>query len=92
MQIQDVEKLAELSRIEIPADEKESILNDLQSIVSYIDQIEKVSVENLAEAEYPLRNVFREDGPAHASKMYTEKIINSAPETDGNFVKVQSIL
>jgi len=47
MQIKDVEKLAELSRIEIPDSEKGSILNDLQSILSYIDQIEKAEVRPL---------------------------------------------
>ena len=91
MQITDVEKLAELARIEMPEAEKESILTDLTAVLSYIDQIQKVSVEE-SYVEPDLRNIMREDTGAHQVGLYTEKILAEAPEVSDGYIKVQSIL
>lgn len=98
MNIQDIEKLALLSRIEMPPEEKEGILKDLESIVGYIKQIENVSVENLSaqadasETKYELINIMREDNNPHESGLFTEKILKEVPEQENGFVKVQAIL
>ena len=47
MELKDVEKLAQLARIELPENEKEGIFNDLKSILGYIDQIEKVQLKEV---------------------------------------------
>ena len=97
MQIKDVEKLAQLARIELPEAEKEGILNDLKSILGYIDQIEKVKDSGVAPQELGLevgllRNVMREDVNAHQSGAYTKEIVEEMPEAMDGFLKVQSIL
>lgn len=92
MNIQDVEKLALLSRIEMPPEEKEAILKDLESILGYIKQIESVSIENIPVTEYEFINIMREDKDPHETGLFTEKILKEVPEVENGFVKVQAIL
>jgi aspartyl-tRNA(Asn)/glutamyl-tRNA(Gln) amidotransferase subunit C len=92
MEIKDVEKLAQLARIELPESEKEGILNDLKSILGYIDQIEKADVSGVKEGEYLLRNVMREDVNPHETGVNTKEILTEMPESQDGFLKVQSIL
>ena len=90
--IQDVEKLAQLARIDISEGEKEELLNDLRGILDYIDQVRAVSVDIGEREAGEVRNVMREDANPHESGVYTEKILASAPATENGYVKVKQIL
>lgn len=92
MELKDVEKLAQLARIELPESEKEGILNDLKSILGYIDQIEQVDVSGLKDHEYALRNVMRVDANPHETGVHTKEILAEMPSEQDGFLKVQSIL
>jgi aspartyl-tRNA(Asn)/glutamyl-tRNA(Gln) amidotransferase subunit C len=92
MEIKDVEKLAQLARIELPDSEKEGILNDLKSILGYINQIEQVDVSSVKDVQYTLRNVMRADENPHETGANTKEIIAEMPESQDGFLKVQSIL
>lgn len=91
MQIKDVEKLAELARIDMGEIEKEEILKDLGSILGYVDQVKNAPVSE-SQAEYILRNVMREDINPHETGIYTDKILAEAPDKQGGYVKVKKIL
>ena len=60
LNIKDIEKLAELARIEILEDEKKMVLKELTSIVGYISEIDKVSSEDIVVKNDHI-NVFRDD-------------------------------
>lgn len=91
--IKDIEKLAELSRIAISPEEKESFRKDMDSILGYVDQIQKVSANLSAEKKAGiLRNVMREDKNPHESGIHTETLISAAPKREGNYLKVKKIL
>jgi len=90
--IQDVEKLAQLARIDISEGEKEELLKDLRGILDYIDQVRAVSVDIGEREAGEVRNVMREDANPHESGVYTEKILASAPATENGYVKVKQIL
>ena len=92
MDLQTVEKLAQLARIEISAKEKEELLKDLQGILGYIDQVQSVSVDMGEREAGEVRNVMREDVDPHEAGMYTEKILASAPASENGYVKVKQIL
>ena len=92
MELKDVEKLAKLSRIEISENEKEGVLADLKSILGYVEQIESVSTGDIETTDELLRNVMREDGTPHESGIYTEILLNVAPESQDGYVKVKQIL
>lgn len=91
--IKDIEKLAELSRIAISPEEKESFRKDMDSILGYVDQVQKVSA-NLSEEKKAglVRNVMREDTNPHESGIHTETLISAAPKRQGNYLKVKKIL
>ena len=90
MEIKDVENLAELARIELSEDEKRDLLSDMDSILGYIKQIEKIDVQHsvLNNANY---NIWREDEiiPREFSH---ELIVKQFPDSKNGFLKVKKIL
>jgi len=60
MQIKDIEKLAELAKIELTEEEKKSLQKDMDSILGYVDQIKQARVEDI-EIQHENYNVWRED-------------------------------
>lgn len=93
MKKEDIEHLAQLSRIALTDSEVESLTTDITSILGYVSEIEQmtgtVEVEKKVGA---LFNVMREDCDPHESGMYTEDLLNLAPHRDGQYIKVQKIL
>ena len=92
MDITDIDKLAELARLEIPQAEKEQVLKDLTSIMGYIAQIGEVSVPTDLVPEYDLYNVMREDVVTTDGGQYTDKLIAQMPDHEGGLLKVKQIL
>jgi aspartyl-tRNA(Asn)/glutamyl-tRNA(Gln) amidotransferase subunit C len=90
MEIKDIEKLAELAKIELNDKEKEKLLKDLDSILDYVKQIEVVDVKDI-EVEYENRNVWREDMPG-ARDFSKEIITEEFPDSQDGFVKVKKIM
>ena len=90
---EDIQKLAELSRIKIAPAEQESLRTQIESILGYIDQIKKATTisKQVAGVE-GLHNVMRDDGEPHMPSEFTEKILSSAPAREGNYLKVKKIL
>ena len=91
--VKEIEKLAALSRIKLGDDEKEGLRKDIDAILGYVGEIQKVSsVTGLEKKAGTLRNVMREDTSPHESGIFTEDIIKQAPAREGNYVKVKKIL
>lgn len=90
--IEEVKKLASLSRIKISPEEEISMQVEISSILGYVDQINQVNLGDVANILPEQRNVWREDGEVNTSGEYTEKILNNAPGREGNYVKVKKIL
>lgn len=92
MDIKDIDKLAELARLEIPQAEKEQVLKDLTSIMGYIAQIGEVTVPTDAVPEYDLKNVMRDDVVTTDSGSYTDALVAEMPDHEAGFLKVKQIL
>ena len=92
MNIQDVQHLATLARLDIPAEEQESLLADLQAMVSYIDQISAVDVAGREQTVGDVRNVMREDVVTNEPGSNTAAIMAEVPSKEDGFVKVKKIL
>lgn len=96
MEIKDVEKLAELAKIELTEEEKKALLKDMDSILDYVKQITEADVPEL-EVNYPNKNVWREDLPASGGgdsmlDFSTDLIVEQFPDSKDGFVKVKKIL
>ena len=90
----EVKKLAELSRIALSDTEVAKLQGEIDSIVTYIDTIQKVQLPAKPEPSVYLdiENVMRDDGTPHAPGIYTEAMLAQAPKREGKYLKVKKIL
>ncbi|MDQ3076938.1 MAG: aspartyl/glutamyl-tRNA amidotransferase subunit C [bacterium] len=89
--VEDIRKLAMLARMKLSSEEEVKLVQDMDNILGYVQQIQEAS-DSLDASEPTLKNVFRNDTQSHESGLYTEKILNEAPLRDGAYVKVKKIL
>jgi aspartyl-tRNA(Asn)/glutamyl-tRNA(Gln) amidotransferase subunit C len=90
---EDIKKLADLSRIELSAEEMASLPGQFEGILGYVDQIQKAVAGGSGKAEVgDLHNVMCEDTNPHESGIHTEAILANAPMREGNYLKVKKIL
>lgn len=90
---EDVQKLAALARLSIPDASLEARAAEFDSIVSYIGQLDELSIDaTKAPAVPPLRNVFRKDGEPTPPGTWTEKLVGMFPERAGNHLSVKKII
>jgi aspartyl-tRNA(Asn)/glutamyl-tRNA(Gln) amidotransferase subunit C len=99
MDITEIKKLANLSRIDIKDDEAKAMAQDFDAILAYVDQIKEVSEEIgdkdevLTDKEnYFLYNITREDEVTNNNIEKRENILKNAPDTQDDFIKVKQIL
>lgn len=97
MDSKTVKHIARLARIKITEKEEEKMKEELSAILGYIEQLNKVETEGieplyqntgLLNSTRPdkYREDFKVGGELH------EKLIGQAPEKEGRFVKVRSVL
>ena len=96
--IKDIEKLAELSRIKLKDAEKAQMQKEISSVLTYVDQIKNVkgdisaATDREKQAKQKVRNVLREDANPHESGIHTDIILDDAPRKEGKYFKVKKIL
>ncbi len=90
--LEEVKKLALLSRIKLSSEEEVSMQNEISSILGYIDQINKVEFGKDHIDQSARKNIWREDENETESGIFTEKLLSNAPQREGNYVKVKKIL
>jgi aspartyl-tRNA(Asn)/glutamyl-tRNA(Gln) amidotransferase subunit C len=90
MNIEDVENLAELAKIELSTEEKEKILSDMGGILEYIKVIEQVELTE-AQPEYDIKNVWRED-TVENREFRADLLTSQFPDSQDGFLKVKKIL
>lgn len=92
--LDEVKKLAELSRIELSPDEMEKMSTEINSILEYVAVIQKVPLPDnvIPSPHLDKENVMRDDGTPHEPGIYTEKLLTQAPKRDGDFLKVKKVL
>lgn len=93
MNTEEIQKLAELSRLSLADAEIESYKKDFVGILGYIDTIKNVEVGNAAEQpSFVTKNIMREDTNPHPAGAFTEELLAGAPKTEGNYIKVNKVL
>lgn len=88
----ELEHIANLARIRIADDEKQSFLKDFDSILNYIDQLKKLPV--LLENDNRMtmtKNVTRADTVKNTTPEDREMLLSEAPDRVGDFVAVKQI-
>ncbi len=90
MNLDTVNYLANLARLDIPENEKESIAKDLNNIIGFVDQIQKVEIDSTITKNDDKVNVFRDDIVLPLAAHYD--LVEAAPEHKDGFVKVPKVI
>ena len=90
----DVRYLAQLSSVELEADEALALEADLESIVGFFDQLSQLDTEGV-EPTYQvtdLQSVWREDETIDTYGLQRDQLLNLALETEAHSIKVPKVL
>ena len=88
--VTDIEKLAELARIKLPQEEKENLTKEIDSILAYVDQIKKATVDvDYAPVPGAVYNMAREDVSLDTMIQDREALLDEAPHREGDFIAVK---
>lgn len=84
----DIDRVAELARLNLKPDEKQKLSRDLEKILSYVDSLSTVKTGSVEPTSHvmDLENVFREDRVECPD--IREKVLSHAPLREGPFFKV----
>ena len=90
----DVEYVARLARLALSDEEKERYTAQLESILEYIDKLNKADTADVPVTTHvlSLSNVWREDGAEPDRLGSPDDILKNAPEAEGSFFKVKKII
>lgn len=93
MKKEDIEHLATLSRIAVSDEEATALAKDITNILGYVSVIEEITGAHEGKKDVgALYNVMREDGVPHESGIYTDDLLRTVPQRQGQYVKVKKIL
>ena len=88
----DVEKVALLSRLEINEADMEAMTGQLNSILDYVDVLNKLDTEGIQPTAHvlPMKNVMRED--VVKPSLARELALANAPEAEDGYFKVPKVV
>ena len=88
----DIKTVAVLSRLSVSEAEMPKYIEQMESILSYIDRLGELDTENIQPTTYalPMQNVFRED--VVKPSIDRELALSNAPLKEDGYFKVPKIL
>jgi aspartyl/glutamyl-tRNA(Asn/Gln) amidotransferase C subunit len=91
--IETVERLSALARITIPTEQKESLAAEFNGVLSYIAQLDELTISmEKAPQVPPLHNVLRDDAFPNERGSNTDAIVGAFPAKEGNALSVKKII
>lgn len=90
MNTDQVKKLAELARLDVPESELAQVAGELGNILGFIDEIQKVDIGTEESRDLSRVNVFRDDIVAPLEPIHD--LIDVAPLHQDHFVKVPKVI
>ena len=87
-----VDRLSHLSRLHFEANEKENIRGELEKILEFCEQLNRIDTNNIEPLVYINEdvNVFREDVPM--PPLSKSEALQNAPKKDSDFFRVPKVL
>lgn len=88
----DIEKVARLARLELSDQERETFGNQLDQILTYMEQLNRLDTEGIEPTSHaiPVYNAFREDETR--SSFPKEEVLGIGPEQEEGHFKVPRII
>ncbi len=92
LNMQDVEKIADLARLELSEVEKEAYLGQLTAVLNYADRLNDLNLDDIPPTAHAIsqQNIMRDD-VIEPSLPTTAALQNSAHHAGGQF-SIQSVL
>ena len=89
--IQDVEKIADLARLQLTSDQKMAYLGQLSAILDYAEMLKDLDVEDVlpTSSAVSLRNVMRDDQIRPSLSL--EDVLFNAPQKAKNQFRIQGV-
>lgn len=90
--IKTVERLATLAKLEFSDEEKQAFVQDMNRMLDFVKELEKVDTEGVEPLIYMLEEeaVLRKDDVRQ--NITQEQALRNAPESDTDFIKVPKVL
>lgn len=88
----DVDYVADLARLQLKEDERESLVNDMNQILDYMTTLEEVDtsdvepLEHVIELEYRLRDDKAKEPLSH------DDALKNAPDADSDYFRVPRVI
>jgi aspartyl-tRNA(Asn)/glutamyl-tRNA(Gln) amidotransferase subunit C len=89
----DVDKVANLARLELSEEEKKHLHSEMGNIVEYVDMLAELDLEGIEPTAHamPLTNVLRKD--VEKESFPRDEMLANAPETvDDELIKVHQVI
>jgi len=88
----EVERVAELARLEIPADRVERMARELSAVLDFATTLNRLDLEGCEPTVFaPAEGALRQDEP-NGRRLATEDALEAAPEAEGAFFIVPPIV
>lgn len=91
MNIDEIKKIAALSRIEIGDDKLDAFADEFNKILEYFKKLDEAPAEGIEAFSFEEKNIFRVDEPRIDGDV-RQRILENAPERQGDFFKVKKII
>ncbi|WP_299755020.1 Asp-tRNA(Asn)/Glu-tRNA(Gln) amidotransferase subunit GatC [uncultured Pontibacter sp.] len=90
--IQTIRKIAHLARLEFNEEKEQEVLQDLNKILNWVDQLSQLDTEQVAPLIHMSEevNVLREDEPRNTVS-HDQALLN-APKKDSDYFRVPKVL
>ncbi|PTX19490.1 aspartyl/glutamyl-tRNA(Asn/Gln) amidotransferase subunit C [Pontibacter mucosus] len=90
--IQTIRKIAHLARLEFNEEKEQEVLQDLNKILNWVDQLRQLDTEHVAPLIHMSEevNVLREDEPRNT--ITHEEALQNAPKKDSDYFRVPKVL
>jgi aspartyl-tRNA(Asn)/glutamyl-tRNA(Gln) amidotransferase subunit C len=89
---EEVEHVARLARLALPAEELEAMTGQMDAILGYVDKLNELDTEGIEPTAHavPMENAFRADEVKPSIGI--ERAQQNAPATDGSCFKVPKVI
>lgn len=91
MELETIQKLARLARLELKDAEAEDLRRELSSILTYVGEIEKAGAPASPDAPALLETVTREDTVYETPLASREELLDASMLRKGDYIEVQPI-
>jgi len=88
----EIQKLADLARIEVSESERIEFQKEIDQILAYVSQLSTTETAPVQAGAGEHHNVFRADENPHESGAFTEDLLANAPAREGNYITIGKVI